>query len=156
VKNRILLVEDTPSIAKLAGDLLRSRGYEVTIASSSEEVLRAVEEKPPHLILMDVQIPGTDGLTLTRQLRNLPGLEKTVILAFTAFAMKEDEKKALEAGCNGYISKPIQIAPFVSTIESYLKGESIRAPKPSRKGKAPKASPTPAPKVNKKQEAGAR
>lgn len=137
------MVDDNPSIAKLACDLLAARGYDVSTTCEPQEVLRIVEALRPHLILMDVLMPGTDGLTLTRHLRSRADFSGTIIIAFTALAMKEDREKALAAGCNGYISKPIQIAKFYEAIEGFLfpAGPSKRGAEPTAREASAASAP---------------
>lgn len=103
----ILVVDDNPQNLKLARVLLRSEGYDVATASDAEEALRLLETSKPRLILMDLQLPGMDGLTLTRRLKADPARQKIVVVALTAYAMKGDREKALAAGCDGSITKPI-------------------------------------------------
>jgi len=104
---RILVVDDNPINLKLVGDVLEFDGYSVLRAATAEEALRVIEQTPPELILMDIALPGMDGLTLTRKLRDDAATRKIRIVALTAFAMKGDDEKALAAGCDGYITKPI-------------------------------------------------
>src|SRR5207249_1796806 len=103
----ILIVDDNPVNLKLARVLLATEGYEVRTAAHAAEALGVLEGFRPRLILMDIQLPGMDGLELTRRLKADPALRGTVILALTAYAMKGDEEKALDAGCDGYIAKPM-------------------------------------------------
>ncbi|HZQ61647.1 MAG TPA: response regulator [Casimicrobiaceae bacterium] len=104
----ILVVEDNPTNMKLMTFLLASGGYDVISARNAQEALALLETSAPRLILMDVQLPGMDGLELTRRLKADPRTRDIAIVAVTAYAMKGDEQKALDAGCDGYISKPIQ------------------------------------------------
>jgi two-component system, cell cycle response regulator DivK len=105
--DRILIVDDHPANLKLTRVLLTSEGYDVRMASNAEEALQLVGPFAPRLILMDVQLPGMDGLTLTRLLKSDPATRSIQIIALTAYAMKGDEERALAAGCDGYLSKPI-------------------------------------------------
>jgi CheY-like chemotaxis protein len=116
----ILIVDDNPTNMKLVSFLLSSKGYAVRTASSADEALKAIDASVPQLILMDIQLPGTDGLTLTRQLRGNPRSSGVVIIAVTAYAMKGDEEKAYAAGCDGYITKPIDTRSLPGTIAEYL------------------------------------
>ena len=116
----ILIIEDNPLNMELARDLLEARGYTVREAGTAQEGIDAVRAKTPDMVLMDVQLPGMDGLTATRILREDPALARLIIVALTAHAMKGDEEKALESGCNGYISKPIDTREFPSQIAAYL------------------------------------
>jgi two-component system cell cycle response regulator DivK len=103
----ILIVDDNPINLKLARVLLMNEGYEVKTAPDAEEALKIIETFKPRLILMDIQLPGMDGLELTRRLKNSPDTKDILVLALTAYAMKGDDEKAMAAGCDGYITKPI-------------------------------------------------
>jgi CheY-like chemotaxis protein len=103
----VLIVEDNPANLMLAGAVLRRAGHRITEARSAEEALERLRVATPDLILMDVQLPGLDGLALTRRLKGEPGTGEVVVVALTAHAMNEDRARALEAGCDGYIAKPI-------------------------------------------------
>jgi CheY-like chemotaxis protein len=117
----ILIVDDNPVNLKLARVVLLGAGYHVHTAADAEDALAVLGRmSPPQLILMDLQMPGMDGLELTRHLKKDPALAETVIVALTAYAMKGDEDKALEAGCDGYISKPIDTRTLEATIAAYL------------------------------------
>lgn len=117
---QILIVEDNPLNMELARDLLEAWGYSVREASTAQEGIEAVRAKKPDLVLMDIQLPGMDGLTATRILREDTSLADLKIVALTAHAMKGDEQKVLEAGCNGYISKPIDTRQFPKQIAEFL------------------------------------
>lgn len=116
----ILVVDDNPSNLKLFTYLLALPGYEVTTAACAEEALRVLERLVPHLIIMDLQLPDVDGLTLTRQLKANPGMRSVPIVAVTASAMKGDEEKAMAAGVDGYMSKPVEKRAFRAMVASYL------------------------------------
>lgn len=116
----ILVVDDNPQNLKLARVLLRSEGYDVATASDAEEALRLLETSKPRLILMDLQLPGMDGLTLTRRLKADPARRRIVVVALTAYAMKGDREKALAAGCDGYITKPIDTTALPELLRAYL------------------------------------
>jgi two-component system cell cycle response regulator len=117
---KVLVVDDNPTNVKLLAFLLSSRGYRVRAAEDAESALRLLAEDRPDLILMDIQLPGTDGLTLTRQLRADPLNRDIAIVAVTAYAMKGDRERALAAGCDGFIAKPIDTRAFPDTIAEYL------------------------------------
>jgi len=104
---RILVVDDNPINLKLVSDLLAFDGHEILKAMDAEEALVVLNETLPDLILMDIALPGMDGLTLTRRLKSDARTGHIRIVALTAFAMKGDEQKAIDAGCDGYITKPI-------------------------------------------------
>jgi CheY-like chemotaxis protein len=120
---RILLVEDNAINRRHVRFLLRSYGYDVTEATSVPEALTAIAEERPDLILMDIQLPGIDGLTATRLLKANPETHAIPIVAVTAHAMKGDEVKAFEAGCSGYVTKPIDKAILLETMAKALAGE---------------------------------
>jgi two-component system, cell cycle response regulator DivK len=103
----ILIVDDNAQNLKLAMVILVAEGYEVKTAIDAEDALRVLESFTPRLILMDLQLPRMDGLELTRLLKADPARRGILILALTAYAMKGDEERALAAGCDGYMSKPI-------------------------------------------------
>lgn len=118
-RKRILVVEDHPLNVKLVRLLLQGT-YEVRTAGDADEALRVLQGYQPDLILMDVQLPGMDGLELTRRLKADPRTRGIVVVALTAYAMKGDEDKALAAGCSGYITKPLDTKSFVDTVSRYL------------------------------------
>jgi len=103
----ILVVDDNPTNLKLASSVLEMEGYTVVIAIDAEEAQETLKHTVPDLILMDIALPGMDGLTLTRKLKADARLKHVLVVALTAFVMKGDEQKVFEAGCEGYITKPI-------------------------------------------------
>ncbi len=117
---RILIVDDNPTNLKLARVLLQTEGYSVSTAIDAEDALRQITTFQPQLILMDIQLPGMDGLELTRCLKAELATKNIVILALTAYAMKGDEQKALAAGCDGYIAKPFDIDSLPQVIAQHL------------------------------------
>lgn len=119
-RRRILIVEDHPLNLKLLRDLLEAHGYETLETGDGLEALNLARQSRPDLILMDLQLPDISGLEVTRWLRREPGTKNTPIIAVTAFAMREDEKKALDSGCNAYIAKPISIRRVLETIAAFL------------------------------------
>lgn len=112
----ILIIDDNPANLKLARVLLSGEGYEVRTAVDAEAALRVLKSFLPQLILMDVQLPDMDGLELTRYLKSEPATAGIKILALTAYAMKSDRDRAIAAGCDGYIAKPIDIESLPRTI----------------------------------------
>ena len=116
----ILLVEDDFMNMKLAQHVLESQGYTVVKATTGQEALQQLKDSVPDLILMDVQLPDIDGMTLVRIIRAKDTTRETNILALTACAMKGDREKILKNGCNDYISKPINVETFVSTVRRHL------------------------------------
>jgi CheY-like chemotaxis protein len=116
----ILIVDDNPQNLKLARVLLAGEGYQVRTAADAEEALAVLESFEPKLILMDIQLPGIDGLELTRRLKADPDRRHIAIVALTAYAMKGDQDKALAAGCDGYVSKPIDTHALPRLIAEVL------------------------------------
>jgi two-component system cell cycle response regulator len=116
----ILVVDDNPSNLKLFTYLLALPGYAVTTAGDAEQALEVLERFVPDLIIMDLQLPDVDGLTLTRQLKADPRFKSVPIVAVTASAMKGDEEKARAAGTDGYMSKPVDKRAFRAMVASYL------------------------------------
>ncbi len=119
-REKILIVDDNPTNLKLVRVLLSAEGYDVRTAMDAEEALAAVREFRPRLILMDIQLPGMDGLTLTRKLKADPQTRDSIVVAVTAYAMKGDEARALAAGCDGYIAKPIDTRTLPQTLARFL------------------------------------
>jgi two-component system cell cycle response regulator/two-component system cell cycle response regulator DivK len=117
----ILVVEDNPANMKLVREVLKGRGYRILEATSGEEALDAVKFIRPDLILMDIQLPGMDGLAVTRQLKEDPATRDIPTIALTAHVMKRDEERVLEAGCAGYIPKPIDTVNFPIQVAAYLR-----------------------------------
>jgi two-component system, cell cycle response regulator DivK len=118
--DRILIVDDNAVNLKLMRVLLTGEGYAVRTAADAEEALVTVREFAPRLIVMDIQLPGMDGLALTRKLKADPATSGAIILGLTAYAMKGDEQRVLEAGCDGYLSKPIDTRTFPALVARYL------------------------------------
>jgi signal transduction histidine kinase len=116
----VLVVEDNPVNRKLARNVLRSRGYRVLEAETGEEGLEIARSEHPHLILMDLELPGLDGVEATRRLKADPQTREIPIVALSAHAQATDEARAREAGCAGYIAKPIRLSRFPQQIGSYL------------------------------------
>jgi CheY-like chemotaxis protein len=116
----ILVVDDHPQNLKLVRLVLAAEGHNVTTAASADEALRAIDAHAPALILMDLQMPGMDGLELTRRLRTDPAQSGTVIIALTAYAMRGDRERALAAGCDGYMAKPIDTGALASLVAQWV------------------------------------
>ncbi len=117
----VLVVEDNESNMRLISDLLETRGFGVIQTISAEEAIKKVESERPALVLMDISLPGMDGLTATRMLKNNPTTAQTPVVAMTAHAMKDYENKALESGCDAYLLKPLDTELLYSTLERLLK-----------------------------------
>ena len=116
----VLVVEDNDLNRRLFVDLLNTRGYTVLEATDGPTALKLVQEKKPDLVLMDIQLPSVSGLEITRQIRADKTGPQPRIVAISAFALKQDADKALESGCDDYISKPISIGLFFQTIDKNL------------------------------------
>lgn len=120
---KILLVEDNPQNRYLVTFLLEKHGYEVVIAEDGEQALRAVEDSGPDLILMDIQLPKLDGYEATRRIKADPRFKDIPLVALTAHSMKGDRGKALAAGCDDYITKPVDADGLVKRVEQLLAGQ---------------------------------
>ena len=123
----ILVVDDNMDNRELTQILLECEGFEVRGAEDSVQAIRVLETVRPILILMDVQLPGMDGLELTRRLRKDPSLRGVIIVALSAYAMAAEQENARAAGCDGYITKPINTRTFGNMIRQYL-GAPAKAP----------------------------
>ncbi|MBE0434686.1 MAG: response regulator [Methylomicrobium sp.] len=117
---QILVVEDTFINMKLVCMLLEKAGYRVLRADNAEDGIALAQRHLPDLILMDIQLPGMDGLEATRLLKEADATRHIKVVALTAFAMKGDEEKMIAAGCDGYIAKPIQYKNFLGEVEKTL------------------------------------
>ena len=124
----ILLVEDNPANRKLASTVLMHAGYRVLTATDAAKGIAIAHQEHPDLILMDIQLPGMDGLTATHRLKDDPATADIAIVALTAFAMRGDEQRMLAAGCDGYIAKPFAYKEFLVQVASLLKRESPEPP----------------------------
>jgi CheY-like chemotaxis protein len=132
----ILVVEDNTSNVKFIELLLETAGYRVCVAEDATIAQKVIATTRPALILMDIQLPGMDGLTLTSQLKMEPETRNIPIVALTAYAMKGDKEKALDAGCDSYMSKPINRSGLLDIISQLLEaakmhpGEPVPSPSP--------------------------
>ena len=116
----ILVVDDSADNRELTQILLEWEGFEVRTAEDAAQALLTLESYRPSLILMDVQLPGMDGLELTRRLRQGPDGPRLIIVALSAYAMAAEKANAIAAGCDGYITKPIDTRSFAATVRKYL------------------------------------
>jgi two-component system cell cycle response regulator DivK len=120
-KSTILYVEDNPDNRLLVRRILHAENYKMLEATNAVEAIDLLETTIPDLILMDINMPEMDGYTLTAKIRAMPGLGRVPILAVTANVMRGDKEKTLEAGCDGYIQKPLDIDQLTREIEKFLK-----------------------------------
>jgi len=119
-EKRILLVEDNEVNRRLAGFLLRSHGYQVREATTAAAAFEMVDKERPDLIVMDIQLPGMDGLEITRKLKEQPATADIPVIAVTSYAMKGDREKAFAAGCAGYVTKPIDKNTFIQEVAAHV------------------------------------
>ena len=117
---RVLVVEDNPANMTLALFLLQSAGHDVLSATDAEAGLALARTEQPDLILMDIQLPGMDGLSATTQLKADDATRRIPVIALTALAMKGDEERIRAAGCDGYIGKPMRYKDFLATVAMHL------------------------------------
>ena len=117
----VMVVEDNEKNRKLMRVVLKAKGYNVIEATTGEEALTILKNQKPDIILMDIQLPGIDGLTLVRQIKADPLIKDIPIIAVTAYAMKGDEQKFMECGCDSYVSKPINTQELPLVVEKYIK-----------------------------------
>ena len=116
----ILVVDDTPANLRLAEFLLKRAGFTVATAQDATEAWARLDAATPALVLMDLQLPGTDGLTLTGQIKQRAHLSHVPVVAMTAYAMAGDETRARDAGCDGYLAKPIDPGTFAASVRGFL------------------------------------
>ena len=119
-KGTILYVEDNPDNRMLVRRILLSEGYGLIEANNAFEALEVIKQRKPDLILMDINMPDMDGYTLTAKIKAMPSFERVPILALTANVMRGDRERTLEAGCDGYIQKPLDIDQLIKEIERFL------------------------------------
>ena len=120
MNKKILIVEDNPQNRRLIEMVLRNKGYTLFTATDGEEALDTAVRERPDLIIMDIQIPKINGLEVTKRLRNTPVFSHTPIVAISAYAMKGDKEKAIDAGCDEYLSKPIDTRQLPVVIAGML------------------------------------
>jgi CheY-like chemotaxis protein len=121
----ILVIEDNKLNMKLVNGLIKIGKYRMLEAIDAESGIQLIREQRPDLVLMDIQLPGMDGLSATKIIKEDPDLKDIPIVALTSFAMQGDEEKALAAGCTGYITKPIDTRKFLETVSQYLKDDNL-------------------------------
>lgn len=125
MSKKVLIVEDNELNMKLFHDLLEAHGIDTVETRSGHEVLAIAREHKPDLILMDIQLPEVSGLDVTKWLKADEGLKHIPVIAVTAFAMKGDEEKIRQGGCEDYISKPISVGRFLEVVQTYLNKEDV-------------------------------
>ena len=121
--SRVLVIEDTPANMKFVSVLLRNAGYDVLQAWTAEEGIALAREHRPQLILMDINLPGLDGIEATRILKGDERTRGIPIVAVTALAMSGDERRIRAAGCDGYVAKPLRYKPFLQEVGRFLANE---------------------------------
>ena len=126
---RILIVDDHATNIELTRFVLEADGLLVDAASNAKQALQHIRVVPPDLVLMDILMPGIDGLDLTRRLKADPATRAIVVVAFTAYAMKGDEARLRSAGCDGYLAKPINVALFANQVRALL-ASGVQAARP--------------------------
>ena len=119
-KTNILLVDNIPSNLNFLSDILSQEGFGIFLATHGKEALTTARRELPDLILLDVAMPDMDGYTLTSRLKNFPNMAKVPIIALTANVMRGDRERSLEAGCDGYIQKPIDVDTIGNQIRRFL------------------------------------
>jgi two-component system cell cycle response regulator DivK len=124
---KVLVVEDNATNLRLATFLLESAGHTVLCAADAEAGLTLARSEQPNLILMDIQLPGMDGLEATAQLKGDDATRAIPVVALTALAMKGDEERIRAAGCDGYIAKPMRYREFLETVETHVAQEGAAA-----------------------------
>ena len=124
MSHRILVVEDHEENRRILRDLLTHAGYAMLEAVTGEDGVRMAEAEVPDLILMDIQLPSLDGYEATRRIKGNPALRHIPIIAVTSYALSGDDRKAFEAGCDGYVTKPFSPRALLATIRQHLPGRT--------------------------------
>jgi CheY-like chemotaxis protein len=132
MRAHILIVDDNPIDRKLAAEVLEIAGFGVDTAIDAEEAQHMLQGMVPDLILTDIALPGMDGLSLTRLIKADARLKHVPVIALTAFALSGDDERAADAGCDGYITKPIDTRRFVDQVAKLLESPARRPAPPSR------------------------
>ncbi len=127
---RILVIEDNETNLMIFTDILTAAGHEVLGATTAEEGLQLAKEKLPHLVLMDIQLPGIDGLEAVRCFRGDPAIRSIPIVALTAHAMAGHRERAMQTGCTGYITKPIRSREFRQQVQKFLEQGQVQQSEP--------------------------
>lgn len=124
MRAKVLVVEDNEDNRALLVKVLSRQGYEVVEATSGEEALELAEREPPDLVLMDLNLVGMSGFEATRRMKQNSKLRHIPVVAITAYAMVGDRERALECGCNGYLSKPVDVRRLPEQVKAYLEGRT--------------------------------
>ena len=126
MSKKVLIVEDNELNMKLFNDLLEAHGYATVQTRNGMEALDLVRVHRPDLILMDIQLPEVSGLQVTQWIKDDPSLRHIPVIAITAFAMKGDEEKIRQGGCEAYLSKPISVVKFLETVRNFIGGQDTK------------------------------
>lgn len=125
---RVLIVEDNPQSLELITELVQAEGHAVITAMNGNEALAIARAQFPDLILMDIQLPGVDGLTVTQRLKAEPGTKEIPVIGISAHALRDDVQRAIEAGCVAYLPKPLDTRRFLDLLTRVLGGDSADTP----------------------------
>ncbi len=125
LSHKILIIEDNELNMKLFNDVLKAHGFKTIRAMTGSEAFDIIERESPNLILLDIQLPGISGFEVARRIKSHEASKNIPIIAVTAFAMRGDEDKILDSGCNAYLPKPISINSLINTITQYIGGKLI-------------------------------
>ena len=123
---RVLIVDDNADHRQILIDLLTANGYEVLEALTGIDAVAVAERESPDLVLMDIQLPGIDGHEATRRIKAMPALARTPVIAVTSYALAGDDRKAAEAGCDAYVTKPFSPRALLAQVKSYLEPTATR------------------------------
>ena len=123
---RVLIVDDNADNRQILIDLLTANGYEVLEALTGIDAVTVAERETPDLVLMDIQLPGIDGHEATRRIKAMPALARTPVIAVTSYALAGDDRKAAEAGCDAYVTKPFSPRALLAQVKSYLEPSATR------------------------------
>jgi two-component system cell cycle response regulator DivK len=126
MSQKVLIVEDNELNMKLFNDLLEAHGYATVQTRNGMDALDLVRTHRPDLILMDIQLPEVSGLQVTQWIKDDPGLRHIPVIAITAFAMKGDEEKIRQGGCEAYLAKPISVVKFLETVRNFIGGQDSK------------------------------
>ncbi|MEJ5239992.1 MAG: response regulator [Anaerolineales bacterium] len=120
-KGTVLYIEDNPENRMLIRRVLEAEGFRVVLAANATEAFQVLQQERPQVVLMDISMPDVDGYTLTARIKSMPGFEKLPVIALTANVMRGEQERALRAGCDGYLQKPVDIDLLAQQIESFMR-----------------------------------